>query len=87
MNSLLRGRLQFKVYQRVTIPFSGTAPCPPTLPHSIFSLERKEYTQLMMILQEYMAIFIPYFHIHLKAFHLQAFLSDGINHCLCYMRA
>ena len=68
------------MYQRVILPFSGTAHL--TQPHSIFSLERKEYTELIMVLQEnIMAIFIPYLHIN-----LQAFLSDRINHCLCYVR-
>lgn len=66
--------------QRGTLPFSAAAHL--TLPHFIFSLERKEYTELIMVLQENItALFIPYLHID-----LQAFLSDRINHCLCYMR-
>lgn len=67
------------MYQRVTIPLSGISP-PPPIP--VFSLERKEYVELIMDLQvNSLAILTPYFHIN-----LQAFLSDRINHRLCYMR-
>lgn len=53
-----------------------------TTPHSNLGLQGKEYTELIMNLQEnIMAIFVPYFYIH-----LQASLSDRINRCLCYMR-
>lgn len=65
------------MYLSVTIPFSGI-PQAPSIPF----LEGKEYTELIMHLQENIrAIFTPYFHIN-----LQAFLSNRINHSLTYMR-
>lgn len=66
------------MYQRVPIPFSRISPPPPPVP--VFSLERKEYVELILDLQENrLAIFTPYFHIN-----LQAFLSDRTNQCLLH---